>query len=177
MSEDKSKESLRIKFNQYLEENKLRKTTERYFVLDLISETSKKIDAEYVYSEVLNRGNRISRATVYNTLSALVEAQILREHEIEGKKYFEKAPLAQVYVRLICTKCGKIKDVKDADTISVVNSKKYGKFLTSYSTIAIYGLCSSCVNAKRKATLKAKLIAKENNLENKKKILNNKKNK
>ena len=144
MSEDKSKESLRIKFNQYLEENKLRKTTERYFVLDVISETSKKIDAEYVYSEVLSRGNRISRATVYNTLSALVEAQILREHEIEGKKYFEKAPLAQVYVRLICTKCGKIKDVKDAETISTVNSKKYGRFLTSYSTIAIYGLCSKC---------------------------------
>ena len=43
MSEDKSKESLRIKFNQYLEENKLRKTTERYFVLDVISETSKKL--------------------------------------------------------------------------------------------------------------------------------------
>ena len=177
MSEDKSKESLRIKFNQYLEENKLRKTTERYFVLDVISETSKKIDAEYVYSEVLSRGNRISRATVYNTLSALVEAQILREHEIEGKKYFEKAPLAQVYVRLICTKCGKIKDVKDAETISTVNCKIYGRFLTSYSTIAIYGLCSSCVKAKRKATLIAKHIAKEKNLENKKKILNNKKNK
>ena len=52
---------------------------------------------------------------------------------------------------------------------------KYGKFLTSHSTIAIYGLCSSCVNAKRKASLKAQLIAKEKNLENKKKILNNKK--
>ena len=177
MSEDKSKESLRIKFNQYLEENKLRKTPERYFVLDVISETSKKFDAEYVLNEVLSRGTRISRATVYNTLSALIDAQILREHEIEGKKYFEKVPLSQIYVRLICTKCAKIKDVKDSDIISAVNSKKYGKFLTSHSTIAIYGLCSSCVNAKRKASLKAQLIAKEKNLENKKKILNNKKNK
>lgn len=177
MSEDKSKETLIIKFNQYLEENKLRKTPERYFVLDVVAETSKKFDAEYVLNEVLSRGTRISRATVYNTLSTLIDAQILREHEIEGKKYFEKAPLSQMYIRLICTKCGKIKDVKDTETISAVNSKKYGKFLTSYSTIAIYGLCSSCVNAKRKATLKAKLIAKENSLENKKKILNNKKSK
>ena len=177
MSEDKSKETLIIKFNQYLEENKLRKTPERYFVLDVVAETSKKFDAEFVLNEVLSKGTRISRATVYNTLSTLIDAQILREHEIEGKKYFEKVPLSQMYIRLICTKCGKIKDVKDSDTISAVNSKKYGKFLTSYSTIAIYGLCSSCVNAKRKATLKAKLIAKENSLENKKKILNNKKSK
>ena len=177
MSEDKNKESLRIRLNQYLEENQQRKTQERYFVLDIVSETSKKFDAEFILNETLNRGIRISRATVYNTLSTFVDAQILREHEIEGKKYFERAPLSQIYVRLICTKCGKIKDVKDTDTISAVNRKKYGKFLTSYSTIAIYGLCSSCVNAKRKATLKAKLIAKEKNLENKKKILNNKKNK
>ena len=79
MSEDKSKESLIIKFNQYLEENKLRKTPERYFVLDVVCETSKKFDAEYLLNEVLSRGTRISRATVYNTLSALIEAQILRE--------------------------------------------------------------------------------------------------
>lgn len=175
MSEDKNKESLRIRFNQYLEENKLRKTPERFFVLDAVSETSKKFDAEYVLNDVLSKGIRISRATVYNTLSTLVDAQILREHEIEGKKYFERSPLSQIYIRLICTKCGKIKDVKDADTINLVNSKKYGKFSTSYSSIAIYGLCSSCVNAERKAKLKAKLIAKEKSLENKKKILNNKK--
>ena len=169
MSEEKNKEALRIKFNQYLEENKHRKTPERYFVLDVVSETSKRFDAEFVLNEVFNKKIRISRATVYNTLSILVDAQILREHEIEGKKYFEKTPLSQIYVRLICTKCGKTKDVKDADTISFVNSKKYGKFLTSYSTIAVYGLCSSCVNAKRKATLRAKLIAKEKKLEDKKK--------
>lgn len=176
MSEDKNKESLRIKLNQYLEENKQRKTQERYFILDIISDTSKKFDAEYVLNETIDRGIRISRATVYNTLSTFVDAQILREHEIDGKKFFERTPLSQIYIRLICTKCGKIKDIKDVDTINFVNGKKHGKFLTSYSTVAIYGLCSSCVNAERKAKLKAKLIAKEKNLENKKKILNNKKN-
>ncbi len=178
MSDEKSKDSLRVKLNQYLEENKHRKTPERYFVVDVVTETTKRFDAEYIQKEVAKNGIRISRGTVYNTLSLMVDAQILREHEIEGKKFFERAPLSQTYVRLICTQCGKVKDSKDSDLITLVNSRKFGRFSTSYSTVVIYGLCSSCVNAKRKATLKAKLIAKENKLESKKKLLsNNKKNK
>lgn len=178
MSDEKNRDSLRAKLNQYIEENKHRKTPERYFIVDIVAETTKRFDAEFISNELDKKGIRVSRCTVYNTLSLMVDAQILREHEIEGKKFFERTPLSQTYVRLICTQCGKVKDSKDCDLITLVNSRKFGRFSTSYSTVVVYGLCSSCVNAKRKATLKAKLIAKENKLESKKKLLsNNKKNK
>lgn len=177
MSEDKNKGLLKIRFDKYLEENKHRKTPERYFVLNIISDSSKRFNANWIINEAKSRGIRISRATVYNTLSILVEAELIREHLIEDKRYYEYSPATQTHIRLICTKCGKIKDVKDNETTTFVNNKKHGRFLTSYSSIAIYGLCSSCLNAKRKASLKEKLIAKEEKIENRKKLLNNKKNK
>lgn len=179
MSEDKSKDGFKLKFTQYLDAHKQRKTPERYAVLNIVYDTVRHFDTDYIYDEMQKNGFRISRATVYNTLDLLVQSLFIRRLKLGNKTYYERSSNSQAHVHLICTQCGKIKDAKDTQLVDDISVKRYGKFSTSYCTVSIYGLCSSCTLAKRKAKLKANLIAKEKKvLESKKRILSeNKKNK
>ncbi|MEG1643227.1 MAG: Fur family transcriptional regulator [Bacteroidales bacterium] len=179
MSEDKSKDSIKQRFTQYLDTQKHRKTPERYAVLNIVYDTVGHFDVDYIYDEMLNSGIRVSRATVYNTLDLLVKSAFVRKFKIETKTYYERSFNAPVHVHLICTQCGKIKDARDTRLVDDISIRRYGKFSTSYCTVNIYGLCSSCTLVKRKAKLKANIIANESKvMEIKKRILSeNKKNK
>ena len=85
MHEDKSKEGFRLKLTQYLESNKCRKTPERYAIADIVYDTVKNFDAEYILGEVRKKGVFISLATVYNTLSLMASAGMVRRINVNGK--------------------------------------------------------------------------------------------
>lgn len=173
MHEDKSKEGFRLKLTQYLESNKCRKTPERYAIADIVYDTVKNFNAEYILGEVRKKGVFISLATVYNTLSLMASAGMVRRINVNGKYCYGKGTDAPSYIHLYCTECGKIKDVKDTQLPEITMTKRFGKFSASYAVVTIYGLCSSCSRAKRKAELKANILARERKIQENKKKKNN----
>lgn len=62
---------------------------------------------------------------------------------------------------LICTRCGKIREVKDPKLLEVLSQKKFARFTTAYYALYVYGICSSCMQAERKG-LRRKNSEKEN---------------
>lgn len=66
-------------FFKFIEIKGLRKTLEREYLLRVIYNNKGHFDVETLYSEMIKNSYRISRATIYNNISLLLECKIIRE--------------------------------------------------------------------------------------------------
>jgi Fur family ferric uptake transcriptional regulator len=98
-------------------------------------------------------GFQVSRATVYNTLDLLIEAGLVRRITLgDGVARYERVMQANNHHHLICTRCGKVKEMKAAEVVGELLSRKPRSFEPLYYTLYIYGLCSRCAKAEKSAT-------------------------
>ena len=157
VNEDKSKElSVRQRLSMFLESRKMRKTTERFVILERIYASSAHVDVATLHQAMLAEGFQVSRATVYNTLDLLVEAGLVRCISLgDGATRYERVVQANNHYHLICTRCGKVKEMKAQEVVGTLLARKPRSFEPQYYTLYIYGVCSRCAKAE-KATAKEK---------------------
>ena len=78
--------------NKHLEIKRLRKTPERYAIIDQIYSFEKHFSADELYSKMINKKYRVSRATIYNTLDLLVSIELVTRHVFKDNiALFEKS--------------------------------------------------------------------------------------
>ena len=141
--EENVKETVKQMLTEYLQKNGHRKTPERYAILETIYSIKGHFDIDTLYHYMENEGNfRVSRATLYNTIVLLMDANLVIKHQFGNSSQYERAYKNKNHHHLICTECGKVTEFEDGSLEQAVNSAKLKKFtaglpLLMYTTFAI----------------------------------------
>lgn len=114
ISEEPVLEKVRAHFRSFLKEGKQRQTPERFAILDEIYSEGGHFDADELYVRLKNRGEQISRATVYNTLDLLLECNLVIKHQFgHSQAKYEKSFHYRQHDHLICLDCGHVLEYCD----------------------------------------------------------------
>ncbi len=144
MKEENSYEQIRSLFTGYMTDCKLRKTPERYAILECIYHFTGHFNAEMIYQKLVVNF-RVSLATVYNTFEHLETCKLIIRHQFGGKlTQYEKAFGTQIHNHLVCTQCKNIKEFTDKQLRIAIQTKTFSKFDISHYSLYVYGTCSKC---------------------------------
>lgn len=131
----------------------MRITEERSTVLRRICELGNPFTVEMVIKAT--EKDFISYATVYNSLRLFQKARMVhalgkqyrqseRDMEIETHAQFELADTGLSQLQLVCTRCGRVAEFKDARISGVLEAGKYNNFNMARYSVFLYGECKFC---------------------------------
>lgn len=138
-------------FSAHLEKHGLRRTPERFAILEEIYKRSDHFDAEALYIHMKTQHYRVSRATVYNTLELLVSCDLVKKHQF-GKNLaqYEKSYGFKQHDHLICIDCGEVKEFCDPRVQQIKDIMgDMLHFNITHHSLNLYGHCEGNCSHKK----------------------------
>jgi len=139
-------------FRRYLRDQGLPVTQQREAIAEVVFSSPEHLSVEEIEARLRERGERIGKATIYRTLEMLVRSGLVAEHDFgEGfKRYEHLFGQMPVHEHLVCTECGKVTEIQDAELVRLQEEvAKRSGFLPARYRLEIYGLCADCQAAGR----------------------------
>jgi Fur family ferric uptake transcriptional regulator len=150
--DDKTYKEIRDSFSVYLTKKNLRKTEERYTILDEICAFPMHFDIDTLHQRLHETKYHVSKATLYNTLEVLVEAGIIIRHQFTTKikAEYELRKKAETHIHLICSQCDALREVKLNTLVKSSFNTLKTRFTPDYFSLYVYGLCNKCKKKQNK---------------------------
>jgi Fur family ferric uptake transcriptional regulator len=106
-------------------------------------------DAEQMIDEMKTNGLGVSRATVYRTLTKLVDAGLLRRLEVGTRTFYEHDYGYPQHEHLYCEKCQKMIEFQSPEIEEALRDVcRRNGFQAAGHTLLIRGTCSDCNRAR-----------------------------
>lgn len=130
-------------FRNFLKERGQRQTPERFMILEEIYTINNHIDADELYVHLKQRGEHISRATVYNTLELLLECNLVVKHQFgQSQAKYEGAYRYRQHDHLICLDCGHVLEYCDPRIQNIKQMvAEIFKFEITHHSLHMFGHC------------------------------------
>ncbi|MCY4419539.1 MAG: transcriptional repressor [Cytophagales bacterium] len=132
-------------FTAFVEREGYRKTPERYLILKEIYESGGHFDVDELHMRIRQKGKKISRATLYNTLELLMACRLVLRHQFEeGATQYEPAYGNRQHHHAVCVKCGKIIEFCDPRVGDLDKAlEEVFNFRVTHRSLVVYGECDS----------------------------------
>lgn len=132
-------------FIRFLQKKTLKLTEQRKTIADWAFRQEHHFTADSIVAAFFDR-RKVSKATIYRTLSLLVEANLLVVQDFgEGYKTYENKLHDVHHDHLICLYCHSVIEFLNLDIEAIQEdvAKRYNYVLKSH-TMKLYGICPSC---------------------------------
>jgi Fur family ferric uptake transcriptional regulator len=105
--------------------------------------------ADQLIEAALREGFRASRATIYRTLSKLVDAGMLRQLEVAGRTFYEHDYGYPQHEHLYCGECGQMIEFQHPAILAMIDEvcRQHG-FRSHGHSLIVRGLCGDCNRAR-----------------------------
>lgn len=147
------------KFREYLASRPKpqRFTDQQRELLDHVFARHSHFDAEQLIDNLKSAGKQVSRATVYRTLSKLVDAGLLRRIELGARTVFDHDYGYPAHDHLVCEQCNSMTEFQSAELEALLEKvAALHQFRAEGHTLVVRGTCAAC-NAAR-AAAKPRLV-------------------
>ena len=134
----------------YLKSHDFKLTNQRLKIVQTIFETRDHFTADDLYDVLRGKGENVSKATVYRTLSILAEGGLIDAQDFgQGPLYYEPALGSKDHYHLICTATGKVVEFRNEEVDRILHriAKARGFSVKSIS-VRIFGASKSARKAK-----------------------------
>jgi Fur family transcriptional regulator, ferric uptake regulator len=145
--------SPRERFEEYLQARGKRITQQRRILVEQIASRHEHFDADQLLLDLARKsaGRKVSRPTVYRTLSEMVDAGLLRKMVLGGRAVYEHDYGYPQHDHLHCTECGQLIEFSSDELIQLREAvgRKHNFRVTGHRLI-ISGICSGCRAARQR---------------------------
>jgi Fur family ferric uptake transcriptional regulator len=123
----------------------MRITPQRRLILRILGRAGGHLDAAEIFERGRHHDTRLSLSTVYRTLNALKENDVVRELHLDDEHHHYELDQQDGHSHLVCLGCGRIVEV-DSDSLAQV-AKSLGRahdFEITHSQVELTGYCARC---------------------------------
>ena len=147
-----NRDAIRSRFEGFLRSRSLRLTAQRRAIFERVFDTHQHFTAEELFGWIDASDDRGSRATVYRTLSLLVEGGFLESLDVgAGEMRYEHVLGHRHHDHMVCTACGKIEEFVDERIEKLQEEACRAKgFEMESHNLRIFGLCRACARQRRR---------------------------
>jgi Fur family transcriptional regulator, ferric uptake regulator len=141
------------RFEEFLQARGKRVTQQRRMIVEKVSARHKHFDADQLAAEMAQSDHKrkVSRPTVYRTLTELVDAGVLRKMTLGGRAVYEHDYGYPQHDHLHCTECNKLIEFVSDELAAIRDTvAREHQFRVTGHRLIISGLCNDCRLAKQK---------------------------
>lgn len=140
------------RFAEFLQSRGKRVTDQRRIILDQVFRRHEHFDADDLLAELQAHGHarKVSRPTVYRTLSELVDAGLLRKMVLNGRSVYEHDYGYPQHDHLHCQQCDKLIEFSSEEVKRLREAvAREHRFRVLGHRLIISGICDECSRSRR----------------------------